>query len=719
VLCRCVLTRCYNLLFTLIAFRVYICGSIIFMAYKIPLYSNNLSWLSFNYRVLQEAMDKNVPLLERLKFLAIYSSNLDEFFRVKVAAIRSLSEDKSSKKLDFDPDELLENIIKEVGRQQNEFGRTFREEIIPGLNDKGIFLLSEQELKAKHKDYIQKLFDTEIEPLLKVFKLTFYTKPVFLENRKNYLVFKGKKDPAKNSLVVEIPSVEVGRFIELPTEGNIKEICFLDDIIRICFPKLHSKEIESTGYAVKLSRDAELNIEDEFSGSLIRKIQRSLKGRLDGAPARFLYDDRMPKAFLSELKKVWNLKDNDCVAGAQYHNFSDFFEFVLLVSRQDLQYPSLPKVPVHWLEGEKSYFKVLNETDVLLHYPYHSYDYFIKFLELAVANESVTEIKITLYRVASDSKVCKALIAAAKAGKKVTAFFEVKARFDEASNIYWSEELKKAGCNVLYSFPGLKVHAKLCLITKRKGTQTKRYAYLSTGNFNENTANVYTDFGLLTSDRTLTSETEQVFSILCDMRKRYEFKHLLLAPDRLRSDIYQLIDKEIIHHLQGKESGVVLKMNGLDDPDMIEKLYEASRAGVPVRIINRGICRLLPGINGLSENIYITSIVDRFLEHHRLYWFKNAGDDKLYLSSADFMNRNLSRRIEVAYPINEPRYKKRLIDFMTLYMSDNTKSRIIDKAHKNEFVKPKRGQEKLNAQTKVWEYYMARYEHPELYEDEL
>lgn len=689
------------------------------MTNRIPLYSNNLSWLSFNYRVLQEATNQHVPLLERLKFLAIYSSNLDEFFRVKVAAIRSLSEDKSAKKLDFDPDELLTQILAEVDRQQNEFGRTYREEIIPGLNEKGIFLLGEKELREKHKTFIKKLFDEEIFPNLNFFKLTYYTKAAFLENRKSYLIFKGKKHPEKNSLVVEIPSKTIGRFIELPSEKGKQEICFVDDIIRIFFPVLHAKDVEPAGYAIKLSRDAELNIEDEFLGSLVKKIQKSLKDRTDGVPARFLYDSTMPKSFLGILKKVWKLKDNDCVPGAGYHNFSDFFEFISLVSRPELLYEPLPKLPVHWLEGEDSYFKVLNHTDVLLHYPYHSYDYFLNFLNKSAEDTAVTEIKITLYRVASESRVCEALIKAAKTGKKVTAFFEVKARFDEASNLYWAEELKKAGCHVLYSFPGLKVHAKLCLVTKRKGSQIKRYAYLSTGNFNESTSNIYTDFGLLTADRALTAETEQVFSILSDMRKRYEFNHLLVAPDRLRADLYQLIDREIIHHLQGKPAGIILKMNGLDDPGIIAKLYEASQMGVQVRIINRGICRILPGKKGLSENIYITSIVDRFLEHHRLYWFKNAGEDKIFLSSADLMNRNLSRRIEVAYPIYEPRYKKRLMDFMNLYMHDNTKSRIIDEKHKNLFVKPQKGESPINAQLEVWRYYMDRIQYPDSYSDEL
>jgi polyphosphate kinase len=684
-----------------------------------PLYSNNLSWLSFNFRVLQEAADANTPLLERLKFLAIYSQNLDEFFRVKVAAIRSLSESKTKEKLDFDPEELLSKIIKEVSRQQDIFGQIYRNEILPGLKENNVFLLSEEELNKEYKEFVSDYYEKKVQPFLNVSKLTYYNKPVFLENHKGYLIFKGKKNPLKETLVVEIPASITGRFVKLPSEKGMVKVCFVDDIIRICFSKNHKSAVQETGYAVKLSRDAELNIEDEFSGSLIKKIRRSLKNRKDGVPARFLYDDRMPKTLLALLKKVWKFKSNDCVAGARYHNFNDFFEFISLVNRPDLLLEPLPKIPVPKLDGQRSYFKVLNKTDILLHFPYHSYEYFLKFLEKAADDDSVTEIKITLYRVARESRVCRALIKAAHSGKKVTAFFEVKARFDEESNLFWAEELQKSGCRVLYSIPGLKVHAKLCLVTLRKNNQLKRYAYLSTGNFNENTANVYTDFGLLTSSKPLTFEAEQIFSMLTDMRKRYDFKHFQVAPDRLRSDIYQLIDKEIINHLSGKKSGIILKMNGLDDAEMIARLYEASSYGVPVRIINRGICRLIPGKKGLSENIKITSIVDRFLEHHRLYWFISNGENKIYLSSADFMNRNLSRRIEVSYPIYEPRYKKRLMDFMNLYMADNTKSRIIDEFHKNEFVKPQRGEPRLNAQTAVWHYYKDRVDFPEKYKDEV
>jgi polyphosphate kinase len=661
--------------------------------------------------VLQEAQDKKVPLLERLRFLAIYSSNLDEFFRVKVAAIRSLNEDDSNTKLDFDPSQLLRDILRIVNIQQNEFGQTYRNVILPELNKEGIYLLRDVDIKEKYLGTATLLFKEKVLPLLKISKIRFYGKATFLENRKIYLLFPTKKLPEKDTLVVEIPSTETGRFVKLgESEGKV-DIAFIDDIIRVCFPEEHQVNyLTGEAYSVKLSRDAELNIEDEFSGSLVKKIKRSLKKRADGTPARLLYDEKCPKSLVNIIRNVWELSPNDMVPGARYHNFSDFFDFPKLVNRPDLLYPELPKIPVRWLEGTNSYFKILNNRDVLLHYPYHSYDYFINFLNQAADSESISDIKITLYRVAKESRVCQALIRAAKKGKKVTAFFEVKARFDEASNLFWSEELKKAGCIVLYSFPGLKVHAKLCLITRRKGNQTKRYAYLSTGNFNENTAQVYTDFGLLTSDKKLTTEASQVFEMLEDMRKRFDFHHLLVAPDKMRNRIYELIDKEIINHLSGKPAGIVLKMNGIDDIDMIEKLYYASGFGVPVRIVNRGICRLIPGYPGVSESIHITSIVDRFLEHHRLYWFKNGGDDLYYLSSADFMNRNLSRRIEVGFPILSEELKVRLNDIITMYLNDNTKARVIDSNHLNEYVSTLDSEEVINSQTLIWKYYEERYQ---------
>lgn len=673
------------------------------MSEKAPLYSTNLSWLSFNYRVLQEAADPKMPVLERLRFLSIFSNNLDEFFRVKVAALRSLKEDGPINKLDFDPDKLLSDILDTVQKHQNEFGIIYREKIIPELNKNGIFILSKEEIEKKHKEFAAEYFKEKIHPILKVAKLFYYGKAPFLENRRIYLFFPSKKTPSRSSLIVEVPFSGADRFIVFPTENGETHVGFIDDIIRIGLP-LFEKDIDAKAYSIKLNRDAELNIEDEFSGNLVKKIQRSLKNRRDGIPSRFLYDGSMPANLVKLLKSAWNFDNEDMVSGGRYHNFNDFFDFPDIVQRKDLLYPQLPKIPIKELDDSSNYFKVLNKKDVLLHYPYHSFNYFLNFLNAACESNSVTDIKITLYRVAKNSEVCKALIRALRRGKKVTAFFEVKARFDEESNLFWAEELRKEGAKVLYSFPGLKVHAKLCLVTRKKGNETKRYAYLSTGNFNEKTANVYTDFGLLTSEKRLTQEASRVFEILEDMRKRFDFSHLLIAPDKLRNEIYLMIENEIINHLQGKEAEIIIKVNGLDDIDMISRLYRASQLGVKVRLIIRGICRLIPNVKGYSENIEITSIVDRFLEHHRLYWFKNAGDDKLYLSSADFMNRNLSRRIEIAYPIESPELKERLKTIATYYLNDNTKARIIDQHHKNKMVKNKKA--KLNAQTAIWQYYV-------------
>jgi len=673
------------------------------MSEKAPLYSTNLSWLSFNHRVLQEAADPKMPVLERLRFLSIFSNNLDEFFRVKVAALRSLKEDGPINKLDFDPDKLLSDILDTVQKHQNEFGIIYREKIIPELNKNGIFILSKEEIEKKHKEFAAEYFKEKIHPILKVAKLFYYGKAPFLENRRIYLFFPSKKTPSRSSLIVEVPFSGADRFIVFPTENGETHVGFIDDIIRIGLP-LFEKDIDAKAYSIKLNRDAELNIEDEFSGNLVKKIQRSLKNRRDGIPSRFLYDGSMPANLVKLLKSAWNFDNEDMVSGGRYHNFNDFFDFPDIVQRKDLLYPQLPKIPIKELDDSSNYFKVLNKKDVLLHYPYHSFNYFLNFLNAACESNSVTDIKITLYRVAKNSEVCKALIRALRRGKKVTAFFEVKARFDEESNLFWAEELRKEGAKVLYSFPGLKVHAKLCLVTRKKGNETKRYAYLSTGNFNEKTANVYTDFGLLTSEKRLTQEASRVFEILEDMRKRFDFSHLLIAPDKLRNEIYLMIENEIINHLQGKEAEIIIKVNGLDDIDMISRLYRASQLGVKVRLIIRGICRLIPNVKGYSENIEITSIVDRFLEHHRLYWFKNAGDDKLYLSSADFMNRNLSRRIEIAYPIESPELKERLKTIATYYLNDNTKARIIDQHHKNKMVKNKKA--KLNAQTAIWQYYV-------------
>ncbi|MCS6981984.1 MAG: polyphosphate kinase 1 [Flavobacteriales bacterium] len=670
-------------------------------------YSANLSWLSFNFRVLQEAMNEDNPLLERVKFLAIFSSNLEEFFRVRVAALRSLSEARKVKNLDFEPAELLKKIKEEVSRQQEIFGHTFRTSILPALQREGIFIRDEAWLLKHHREFCFNYFKEKLRPFVKVQKPGWSERSVFLENGKLYLVFHRPGKGVDTMTLMNVPVEAAGRFIEIHSENGSQErnFCFVDDILRValCHP-LRGRPYAG-GYSVKLTRDAELNIEDEFSGSLVKKIRKSLKERAHGAPSRFLYDRRIPVSMLEALQGFLELDPDDLVAGDVYHNFSDFFQFPQIVQRPDLQYPPVERVRVPEVDGAPSLLKYLHKESLLLHYPYMPFDYFLRFLEEAASSKSVSEIKITLYRLARQSKVIDLLLKAAANGKSVTAFFEVKARFDEESNLEYSDILKRAGVKVLYSFPGLKVHAKLCLVVRRKGKQTRRYAYLATGNFNENTATQYTDLALMTTSKKITSEVADLFEMLEDMRKRFEFKHLLISPDHLRYEIYRRIDREIIHHLEGKPAGIFLKMNGLDDPEMIDMLYEASEKGVPIRMVVRGICRLLPGIPDLSSRIEVRSVVDRFLEHNRIYIFENAGNPEYFLSSADFMSRNLSRRIEVAFPITDPRHQRIIRHISEIYWKDNTKARIIDPKHQNNFVLPKPGEEPFNAQAHFWAYY--------------
>lgn len=674
-------------------------------------YSANMSWLSFNYRVLQEAMNEENPLLERLKFLAIFSSNLEEFFRVKVAALRSLSESGEAGNLEFEPAELLQRIKNEVGRQQEIFGRTYRESILPALQKEGIYIRGLDWLLDKHREFCLRFYAEHIKPVLRIQRLSWKERSVFLENGKIYLAFYQAANPVDSLMLAEVPVSHTGRFIEIfetSAEGT-HNFCFVDDIIKValCHPQ-RGKRYEG-GYSVKLTRDADLNIEDEFTGSLLKKIRKSLKNRAHGAPSRFLYDSRIPAPLLTRLQEALNLEPADLVEGDVYHNFSDFFRFPQLVNRPDLQYPPVERIRRPDVDAAPSLLKYLHDQPLLLHYPYMPFDYFLRFLEEAAHSKSVSQIKITLYRLARQSRVIDLLVKAAANGKAVTAFLEVKARFDEESNLEYSDILRRAGVKVLYSLPGLKVHAKMCLVVRKKGNHTRRYAYLSTGNFNENTATQYTDFALMTTSKKITGEVADLFEMLEDMRKRFDFRNLLISPDHLRYEIYRRIDREIIHHLEGKPAGIFLKMNGVDDIDMIEKLYEASEKGVPIRMVVRGICRILPGVPCLSSRIEIRSIVDRFLEHNRLYIFENAGEREYFLSSADFMNRNLSRRIEVAFPVTDPAHQRILDKISEIYWKDNTRARIIDPCHQNFFRQPAEGEPRINAQSFFWDYYRSLF----------
>lgn len=678
-------------------------------------FNRDISWLAFNHRVLQEADDPSVPLYERIKFLAIYSSNFDEFFRVRVAAIRNLIrlKKKTKKELEFPPEELLKNILRIVDKQQNEFGNIFRNKLIPELEKHNIFLINENSLNKDQVDFVKDYFQKEVKHLLQPNMIKMDKQSPFLVNKQLYFIVQ-LKDKTKLELketfkyaILDIPTNQLDRFILLPTTNNKNYIIFLDDIIKCCIDDLalFKNFIVLGCYALKLTRDAQLYLEDEFSGDLVKKIEKSLSKRDTGVGSRFLYDESMPKSSLDQIKKIFALKKEDLIPGARYHNFNDFFGFPN-PGKDRLNYDAMPPLSHQTMKNAKSIFKAVSKKDLILHFPYQSYDYVVKFLKEAAKDPDVISIKITLYRVADDSKVAKALIEAAKNGKLVMVFVEIKARFDEESNLYWAKEFEKAGVNVLYSFPKFKVHSKIFLISRREKNKLRQYAYLGTGNFNEKTSKIYCDHGLLTNDKRLTQEVDQVFDSLEYKDLRPSYDHLLVAPRGLRKGFIKLIKKEIKNAHAGKKAYMILKMNGLEDKKIIKKLYEASNAGVKINLIVRGICCLIPGVKGLSHNIKIVSIVDRFLEHARVFIFCNDGNEKIYVASADWMKRNLSARVEVAFPIYHEQVKKELRHLIDLQLNDNTKSRKINKSQDNNYKKTSNGK-KVRSQLDTYNYLNA------------
>ena len=664
----------------------------------------DISWLSFNHRVLQEAKDPAVPLYERLKFLAIYSSNLDEFFRVRVSSMRSFKEmgKKTRKQLKDKPKKILKKIKTIVEEQQNEFGRIFEQEILPELAGHNIHLIKESEYSETQASFAKSFFFDKVNEHLNPAFLSKEDNTLFLKNNTLHLIvtFEGEEE---RIAVVNIPSDEVGRFVVLPAEGNGHFITFLDDIIRFNLKEKFASETITGIYSVKLSRDAELYLGDEFSGDLIEKLKANLDKRKTGLPTRFLYDQDIPQTLLDRLKGLFNLSKYDLVPGARYHNFNDFFGFPDPSNTASLHDVKMPPQVHKGLENQPSLLEAIRQKDYVLHFPYQSYSYVPKMIWEAAEDPNVEEIHITLYRVASKSEVTSALLHALSKGKRVNAFIEAKARFDESSNLYWGEQLQKAGASVRYSFPGIKVHTKLLLIRRKEGDGLKNYAYIGTGNFNEKTAKLYCDHALLTADTRLADEVIQVFDLLDKKIIVPKTKHLMISPFTTRSGFEKLIAKEIKNAKQGKTAYMILKMNSLEDRGMIEKLYEASGAGVQIKLIIRGICCLVPGVKDLSENIEVISIIDRFLEHARVYIFGNDGQEKMYLASADWMTRNLDRRVEVVFPIYDPKVYKELKNVIDLQLADNVKSRIINEDQDNTYVK--NDGEKVCSQLAIYETF--------------
>jgi polyphosphate kinase len=670
----------------------------------------DLSWLSFNYRVLQEAKDPSVPLYEKIKFIAIFSSNLDEFFRVRVASIKSLLnlKNKTQRKLQFDPVVLLERIAKTVYNHQEEYGKIWREIILPQLNQNNIFLLKDNDLTGEQKELLREDFNQNILPYLRPMILIKKKVVPFLQNSSLYLAVRlsqTKSDSIKNKVktsygLVEVPTQNAKRFIIL--QDNDKHcIMFIDDLIRIFLPEVFPGYKVEAAYEIKLTRDAELYIDDEFSGNLLEKIKKGLGKRKTGPPARFLFDKDMPKDMIKFLRDNFEIRKEELVPGGRYHNMNDLFGLPL---PKNAKLENEPQPPVYKkeLEGHPFLFESIKESDHLLTYPYQKFDYVIRFLNEAANDPAVQAIKITLYRTAKNSGVMKELINAAKNNKDVTAFVECKARFDEESNIHWAEELAANGVKVLYSFPGIKVHCKLCLVYRKEDEQIKKYAYLATGNFNESTAKIYSDNGMFTADKRLTDDAEKVFEHLTTQTKELEFDHLLVAQFNLREKLYELIDNEIANAKAGKKARIILKVNHIEERKMIVKLYEASCAGVKIQMVVRGICCLIPGVKDLSENIKITSIVDRYLEHSRVFIFHHNGKEKFYLGSADLMVRNLSRRIEVAFPVYDKKIQEEIKKIISIQLGDNVKARVINKAQNNNYKKAKT-EETVRAQTAIYE----------------
>jgi len=659
---------------------------------KVPLINRDISWLSFNARVLQEADDPNVPLIERLRFLGIFSNNRDEFFRVRVATIRRMAKwpNKAKAALGEDPDVLLEQIQKIVLRQQKKFDLMY-ESILRELKKENILFVNEKQLSEEQGVFVRSYFHEHIYPFL--FPIIIDTAPRFpyLKDKSSYLTIRlveNAKERRWKYALVELPTDATSRFLILPVKDGIQRVILLDDVIRYClkdvFNTFNFESIEA--YAIKLTRDAELDIDSDVSKSWMEKISRSVKMRKKGQPVRLTYDQEIPADLLRFIQKKIKLNEPEYLTpGGRYHNFKDFINFPYLGNMR-LRYPVHQQLDHPLLANQQSLFKAIRRQDILLSYPYQSFHHIIDLLREASIDPNVHSIRITLYRAAKNSGIINALVNAVKNGKHVTAVVEIQARFDEEANINYASSLQEEGVQVIFGVPGLKVHSKLILITRKEGGKMIQYAHLGTGNFNEQTAKIYCDHSLLTCDKKITGEVAKLFSFYQDNFRTGTYKRLFVSPFNMRKKFIQLINKEIENAEAGRPAYMILKMNSLVDQEMIRKLYQASGASVKIILIVRGICSLVPGLKGYSENIEVISIVDKFLEHSRIFVFANGGDEKYYLSSADWMFRNLDNRSEVAVPVLDKQLKSQLKQYLLIQLNDNTKARIVNKDQDNKFV---------------------------------
>lgn len=677
-------------------------------------FKRDISWLSFNYRVLLEAEDETLPIYERIKFLSIYSSNLEEFYEIRVAEHRGVIMKKNfTEESGAEAEETLAEITEEVNRQQREYYRIFSK-VLQELNRQDIYLYQDSRPEPFHEEFVHNFFNEEVFPFLSPVMIQAGDIRTFIRDRRLYLVIRMVKKSKRMAepdyvpdyyyALMKIPYAKVPRFIELPTHEGKHYIMFIDDIIRANLSSIFPGYVVESCYSIKISRDADIYLDDEKGGNIVENIRKKVKKRKIGALSRFMYDSNMPDDFLAFICNAFGITTDDLVLGGRYNNLQDLIKLPNPRGKElEQQVPSPMRVP--FLDEMGSVFRAVKKRDILLHFPYQSFDYLIRFLMEAAFDPKVDEIKITQYRVAENSAVINTLISAAQNGKKVTVFVELKARFDEENNMSTAERMEQAGIRIIYSIPGLKVHAKVAVILRKDtedGCKRRDLAYLSTGNFNEKTARIYSDMALLTSNAELITDINKVFAVLEGKLAGPTFRHLLVARFNMVPELTRMIHREIEHVKAGRKGRIVLKMNGLHDQNMINELYNASENGVEIDLIVRGICCLVPN-RPFSANIKVTRIVDMFLEHSRIWYFYNDGEEELFLTSADWMRRNLNRRIETAFPILNAEIKRNIIDILNIQLQDNVKACLIDEHLHNNF-KRDGNPVKVRAQLAVYEY---------------
>lgn len=657
-----------------------------------PLINRELSWLEFNARVLQEAADSSNPLIERVKFLGIYSNNLDEFFRVRVATLNRMADLINRKELGIsvkNPRSVLKQIGKIIKDQQKQFASIYHS-LLTEMQKCGIYLLNEKELNEEQGLFVRKVFHDKVRAKLFPIMLDFL-KLNTLADKRIYLLVKLSCTDNPNNIkhaVIQIPVKPLSRFIQLPSPQGTYCLILLEDVIRFCLNDVFAifgyDSFEA--YTFKFTRDAEMDIDNDVSKSFLEIMSESLKQRKKAAAVRLVYDRKMPKNMLRLLKEKMEVTDNDTIVeGGRYHNFKDFMAFPEL-GPASLHYDPMPPLPHPRLPANTSIFELVKRNEIMLHTPYQSFNYIIDLLREASIDPSVRSIKMTLYRLASDSDIINALINAARNGKQVTVFMELQARFNEEANIQYAEKLHDERVRLIQGTPGFKVHSKLLLIRRKENQKNVYYANISTGNYNEKTATLYADDSLLTADQSITTEINSVFHLFESKYNPPKFKKLVVSLFGMRQHFIRLLNNEIRHAQQGLDAWCIIKLNNLMDEKLSRKLYQASQAGVKIDIICRGSCAVVPGIPGVSDNIRVISIVDRFLEHSRVFVFANAGDELYYISSADWMVRNLDARIEVACPIYDKEIRHQLKTMLLLQLKDNTKARYVNNNLPNAYV---------------------------------